>query len=228
MNILLLLAGGSGNRLGADIPKQFLTVKDAPVIVHTLRHFQDSPLIDAICIASHRDWMDDVKGYARDYGIDKIRWVVPGGNTGLESVKQGIDALMDVDDESLILIHDSVRPFISEVEIEDNIRVARLHDVAVTSVPCVETLVRTDKDGRANQHIPRDGIMRVMTPQTFRLRILRELFSDKDAATSGYPSTFALYMSKGFPVFCSHGNERNVKITYPEDLDFLYMRKYLL
>ena len=221
MNILLLLAGGIGRRAETDVPKQFLKVNNTPVIVYTLRKFQDSALIDAICVVAHPDWIDIVKSYVNNYGISKIRWVVPGGRTGLESVKHGLEALSMEDSNSLLLVHDSVRPFITNRAIEDNVKVATLHDVAVTSVPCVETLVKVDETGMSNTQVPRDGLMRVMTPQTFRLSILRELFEDTDVINSPYPSTFALYMSKGYPIYCSYGSERNIKITYPEDIEYL-------
>ena len=221
MNILLLLAGGIGKRAETDIPKQFLSVNNIPVIVYTLKRFQESRLIDSICVVSHRDWIETVKLYTKEYGITKIQWVVPGGRTGLESVKNGIDALIEQSEDSLILIHDSVRPFITDRAIEDNIRVASLHDVAVTSVPCVETLVKVNEEGMSNTQVPRDGLMRVMTPQTFRLGLLRRLFKNTDVLNSSYPSTFALYMSKGYPIYCSYGSERNIKITYPEDIEYL-------
>ena len=221
MNILLLLAGGVGKRAETDVPKQFLLVKNIPVIVYTLKKFQESPYIDKICVVAHPDWISTLEQYSAKFGISKIKWVVPGGRTGLESVKNGLDALSNQDADSLILIHDSVRPFITNKAIEDNIKVASIHDVAVTSVPCVETLVRVNEEGMSNNQVPRDGLMRVMTPQTFRLKLLQKLFRDTDVLNSSYPSTFALYMSKGFPVYCSYGSERNIKITYPEDIEYL-------
>ena len=125
------------------------------------------------------------------------------------------------DENDIVLIHDSVRPFITQRSISENVRVAKEHGVAVTSVPCVETLVKVNPDGYSDQQVPRDGLMRVMTPQSFKLGILRELFKNTDVLNSPFPSTFALYMSKGYPVYCSYGSERNIKITYPEDVEFL-------
>lgn len=221
MNILLLLAGGVGSRAEAEIPKQFFEVNSVPIIVYTLNRFQELEQIDSICVVSHPAWIDKVWGYRTKYGINKIQWVVPGGETGLESVKNGIDALNSVDANSIILIHDSVRPFVTSRAISENIKMAENYNVAVTSVPCVETLVKVDNESKSIEQIPRDGLMRVMTPQSFRLSILRDLFQEEDVIHSPYPSTFALYMSKGNPVYCSYGSERNIKITYPEDIDYL-------
>ena len=218
MNIVLLLAGGVGKRSGLDIPKQFIPVDNIPIIVYTLRVFQRSKMIDAICVVAHSEWINKVWEYSRLYGISKVKWVVSGGETGLESVKNGVESLNNNSEDDLVLIHDSVRPFLTQKAIDDNIKVASEYGVAVTSVPCVETLVKVRENGRADTQISRDGLMRVMTPQTFRLRILRDLFRNTDIRNSIFPSTFALYMSKGNPVYCSYGSERNIKITYPEDV----------
>lgn len=221
MNTLLLLAGGIGRRAETAIPKQFIEVKGKPVIIHTLNKFQDFKRIDQICIVVHTDWIDKVADYCRAFNITKVTKIVSGGRTGLESVKRGIGALTELDGRDLILIHDSVRPFISEQAIDDNINMANKYGVAVTSVPCVETLVEINKQGKSIRQIPRDSLMRVMTPQTFRIELLRALFEKVDISHSEYPSTFALYMSQGNPVYCSSGSERNIKITYPEDIEYL-------
>lgn len=221
MNIALILAGGVGKRAGVGFPKQFLEVQSVPVIVYTLTTFQKSSYIDEIVVVSHQDYIDDVMQYKAKYNISKLRDVVAGGQTGLGSVLNGIRSLSENSPEDIILIHDSVRPFLTSRAIEENVKVAEKHGVAVTSVPCVETLVMVDESGRADTQIPRDNLMRVMTPQSFKLRILRELFVNVDVNNSSYPSTFALYMSKGNPVYCSYGSERNIKITYPEDIDYL-------
>lgn len=220
MNIVLVLAAGVGCRAHTDVPKQFIEVHSVPVMVHTMRHFQECEQIDAICAVTLPEWKDRVKSYAIDYNIPKLKWVVDGGNTGLESVKKGILALGACADDDIILIHDSVRPFISQHEITDNILVATKHGVAVTAVPCVETLIKTDANGKSEYQIPRDGLMRVMTPQSFSLGILRDLFEKVDVSRSIFPSTFALYMSTGKPVYCSSGSEKNIKITYPEDVEY--------
>lgn len=217
-NILLLLAGGSGTRSGANTPKQFIEINSVPIIVHTLRTFQELDVIDQICVVCHSEYMDEVWGYVEKYGLKKIKWVVAGGNTGLASVKKGLD-IIECEDDDIILIHDAVRPFISGKDIMNNIEVAGSKGNAVTVVPCLETLISVDNSGQSVSQTSRDGLMRVMTPQSFRYNILRELFDHSDISNSPYPSTFALYMSKGHSVYTSSGSQLNIKITYPEDLE---------
>lgn len=218
MNILLLLAGGSGTRSGADTPKQFIEISGIPIIVHTLKTFQELDVINQICVVSHSEYINEVWAYGGKYGITKIKWVVDGGNSGLASVKRGLD-IIECDHDDIILIHDAVRPFISDKDIINNIEVAKRKGNAVTVVPCLETLISVDNSGQSISQTPRDGLMRVMTPQSFRYSILRELFDHSDIWNSPYPSTFALYMSKGHSVYTSSGSQLNIKITYPEDLE---------
>lgn len=221
MVIALILAGGLGKRVGTEVPKQFLKINDVPVIAYTLKKFQECNKVDRICVVSHHDWIETVKKVIDKFNFNKVTWLVSGGQTGLESVQNGIISLSAQDDDDIIMIHDSVRPFITQTEIETNLEVAKTRDVAVTAVPCVETLVKVDGNGKSTEQIPRDSLMRVMTPQSFRLGILRSLFKANEILDSQYPSTFALYMSMGFPVYCSRGSERNIKITYPEDVEYL-------
>lgn len=221
MNIALILAGGVGNRVGSVVPKQFIEVKSKPVLVYTLEAFQGCKQIDAICVVANSNWIVSVKNYVSVFNISKVKWIVEGGRTGLESLFNGIKAMKECPKDALILIHDAVRPFITNEVIEDNINVALKHGVAVTSVPCVETLVRIDENNKSVEQISRDSLMRVMTPQTFSYSVLNEILQKEDLKKCHYPSFFSLYMSKGFPVYCSHGSERNIKITYPEDLEYL-------
>ena len=220
--IALILAGGVGKRAGIAFPKQFVAIKNKPLIVYTLEKFEQCTAVDAICVVTHKDWIDEVKTYLTKYKITKLQNVVTGGSTGLHSLKNGIDEISQKETDALILIHDAVRPFVTEKIIVENIKVAEKHGVAVTSIPCLETLIKIDCGKKySNESVPRDGLMRVMTPQTFRLQVLKQILSSENLDDCIYPSFFALYMSKGFPIFISYGSEKNIKITYPEDIDYL-------
>lgn len=219
MNIAILLAGGVGKRAACEVPKQFVEVNHKPLIVYTLEKFQESEEIARICVVCVKEWIPALKSYAEQFGITKLDTVCEGGNTGLESLKKGLAAL-DCEEDDLILIHDAVRPFVDAAIIKDNIAVAKEHDVAMTAVDCVETLVYMEKDGYAEKMIPRDYLQRIQTPQTFKYRILKDIYHQVKTEEISEPSIFALYMRMGNPIYCSKGNDKNIKITYPEDIEY--------
>ncbi len=223
MNIALILAGGIGSRTGENIPKQFIQVNEKPMIIYTLEKFEKCNDIDKIYVVCVKNWIERLEKYIKDFKISKIKKIVSGGKNGLESVYKGLISMEEIDDNDIILIHDSARPFIDIKSIKENVRVAKKYGLAMSAINCVETLVYS-KDGTfADKIIPRDNLKRILTPQSFKYSILKELYSDKNFINSNEPSTFALYMSKGLPIYCSQGNEKNIKITYPEDIK--YFRK---
>ena len=225
MNIALILAGGQGIRAKTAVPKQFLEIKGKPMIVYTLEKFQNCSSIDRICIVCSPEWKSFLLKAKEYYSLGKVDLFAEAGNNGLESCWKGVVSLSDCQDSDLVVIHDAVRPFVDEETIADSLRVAEKYGCALSSIPCVETMVRTgEDDSSADEMISRDHLFRILTPQTFQLGILRDLFRDFDPEVGKkYPSAFAYYMSLGNPVFLSKGSERNIKITYPEDIE--YFRK---
>lgn len=225
MNIALILAGGQGIRAKTAVPKQFLEIKGKPMIVYTLEKFQNCSSIDRICIVCSPEWNSFLLKAKAYYSLGKVDLFAEAGNNGLESCWKGVVSLSDCQDSDLVVIHDAVRPFVDEETIEDSLRVAEEHGCALSSIPCVETMVRTREDLTCSEEmVPRNQLFRILTPQTFRLGILRNLFRDFDPELGNkYPSVFAYYMSLGNPVYLSKGCERNIKITYPEDIE--YFRK---
>lgn len=221
MNYAIILAGGIGKRSGELIPKQFFETGGKPLLVYTLEKFQTSKCIDSICVVTLQDYIHEVELYKERYQITKLNRVVSGGKSGIGSVLNGFNALLDIiNDEDIILFHDAVRPFITQELIEDNIQVANLHDNAMTAVECVETLVKCSQNGKSDKMIDRDQLYRVQTPQTFRVKILKELFRGIDIDSVTEPSIFAYYINQGGVIYCSKGSERNIKITYPEDIGY--------
>ena len=121
MNIAMILAGGCG-RTEQDIPKQFMNVYDKPLIIYTLENFERHPDIDGIAVVCLEGWHEVLKAYARQYGISKLNWILDGGADGQESTHKGITALRDVcENDDIILVHDAIRPFITEEVIADAI-----------------------------------------------------------------------------------------------------------
>ena len=141
MNIAVIIAGGSGQRMGQDIPKQFINVYDKPVIIYTLEGFQRHPQIDAIEVVCIDGWHDVLWAYAHQFNITKLKWVISGGNTGQESIRNGVFNLEGkVGDEDIIVIHDGIRPLVDETVLTDVIMKAQIHGNAVTSLPYNEQI----------------------------------------------------------------------------------------
>lgn len=219
--IALILAGGVGTRSGEKIPKQFVEINRKPLIVYTLEKFQESNSVDGIVVTCVENWIPRLEEYVREFNISKVLKVVKGGKNGLDSVKNGLNALSMCSDEDLVLIHDAVRPFVDVSSIEENIRVASRYGLALTSVDLLETLVYSEDGIVGEKVVDRDKLKRILTPQTFNYKLLKELYADDSKLNPlKYPSTFSLYMSTGAKVYCSKGSEKNIKITYPEDIQY--------
>ena len=127
MNVGLIIAGGSGNRMGQDIPKQFMHVDGAPIIIMTMQAFERHPDIDAIAVVCLKGWETVLQSYTNQFSIKKLKWIFPGGDTGMASIHNGIYGLKEAgcDDEDLVLIHDSVRPLLSQEIISSNIAICK-------------------------------------------------------------------------------------------------------
>ena len=221
MNIAMLIAGGSGHRMHQDIPKQFLNVYDRPVIIYALQAFQQHPDIDAICVVCLEGWEEILSAYARQFAITKLNWVVCGGENGQASIKNGIWALKDeTDGEDLILIHDAIRPLVSQEIISDCIEKCRQYGSAVTVVPCAEAMVMTEDTEKSNALMDRDRLMRTQTPQCFPIRKL--IWAHEEAIRCGITNstaTVTLMIELGKTIHFSKGSEKNIKLTTTDDIE---------
>lgn len=222
MNIAMIIAGGIGARTHQDIPKQFINVHDKPVIVYTLEAFQKHPNIDAIEVVCLEGWHDIVKAYARQFGITKLENVVNGGETGQDSIRNG---LYDIatryhDDNDIVVIHDAIRPMVSADIISDNIRVCREYGNATAVIPCTSVMLKTDDALVSEDQIPRDNLKITQTPQSYFINELIEVHKEavkRDLEPS--ISSCALYVEMGKKVYLSIGSEKNIKITTSEDIE---------
>ena len=217
----LLIAGGSGARMHQDIPKQFITVNEKPVIVYTLEAFQSHPEIDAIAVVCIAGWEQVLWAYAKQFNITKLQYVIPGGENGQGSIRNGIYELeKHFDKDDIVLIHDAIRPMVSAEIISDNIRVAIQYGNAITVIPCAEAMLQTDDGVISVGSYPRDRLKRTQTPQAFRLGQICELH--RDALKAGITNSVAsctLMIEMGKQVFFSSGSEKNIKLTTVEDID---------
>lgn len=221
-NIALIIAGGVGARMHQDIPKQFINVQDKPVIVYTLEAFQKHPNIDEIEVVCLDGWHDILRAYAKQFGITKLKNIVNGGESGLLSIRNG---LFDIatrydDDDDIVLIHDAIRPMVSQEIISDNIRVCRQKGNAITVIPCTAVMLKTNDSITSNDMIPRDNLKITQTPQTFFLKDI--ISAHKEAIEKGIDNSLAscsLYIELGRKLYLSIGSEKNIKLTTSEDIE---------
>lgn len=218
----LLTAAGVGSRMHQEIPKQFMHVDNKPLIVYTLEKFQNHPNIDAIVLVTLPSWIDVAWAYARQYNIDKLKWIVPGGDTGQESIHNGLMKLSEeMQPDDIVMIHDGNRCLVSTDIISNSIAVYREKGSAVAAIPCVEAVFRSQDDGVSSTiSIPREQLFRTQTPHTYTLEKL--LWAHDEAAKRGIKSTAAsctLMAELGETVYFSKGAEENLKITTMEDLE---------
>ena len=219
--IALLIAGGSGNRMHQDIPKQFLTVNERPVIIYTLEAFEKHPEIDAIAVVCIEGWEQVLWAYSKQFRITKLHHVFPGGKNGQDSIRNGVFGLQEhYNADDLVLIHDAIRPMVSAEIISDNIRVAREYGNAVTVIPCAEAMMQTEDGVVSAGSYPRNRLKRTQTPQAFRLGEISELH--RSALKAGITNSVAsctLMIEMGKQVYFSAGSEKNIKLTTVEDID---------
>lgn len=175
-NIALITAGGSGSRMHQDIPKQFLTVNERPVIIYTLEAFERHPEIDAIAVVCLEGWEQVLSAYAKQFNINKLKYIIPGGKTGQESIKNGLFELEKYySPDDMIIVHDGNRPFLEAYIISDCIRVARNKGNAIAAIPCTEAILETEDGFISNTSHPREKLKRTQTPHAFHLKDLCNL-----------------------------------------------------
>ena len=226
MNVAIIIAGGVGSRMGQEIPKQFIKVGEKPVIVYTLEAFQEHPLVDAIEVVCLAGWEQVLRAYARQYKIDKLKWVVKGGASGQESIRNGVynfEGVLAEDD--ICIIHDGVRPMLDPEVITDVVCVAKERGNAVTSMPYNEQIFLVDKKDSATttQYIPRETLRRVSTPQAYRFGLLDSKYHEafeKGVGIDGSNYTNTMMVQLGVRLNFAAGSDRNIKLTTPENLEF--------
>lgn len=220
-NIALIIAGGSGTRMHQDIPKQFITVNERPVIVYTMEAFEKHPEIDSIAVVCISGWEQVLWAYARQFNITKLLYVIPGGQTGQESIRNGVFELeKHYEKDDIVLVHDAIRPMVSAEIISDNIRVATEFGNAITVIPCAEAMLQTEDGMASTGSYPRDRLKRTQTPQAFHLGEICTLH--RRALAAGITNSVAsctLKIEMGEQVFFSVGSEKNIKLTTVEDID---------
>lgn len=219
MTSALIFAGGVGNRMNSVAkPKQFLQLYGKEIIIHTLENFQNNPLIDNIVVVCKDNWIDHLKKLLKKYDIDKVRWIVPGGETGQLSIFNGLCELeKNVERDSIVLVHDGVRPFVSDKLINDCIESVKQFGSAVTVVPAIETIV-TLENGEIKTITDRSKCYHAKAPQCFYLGEL--LDSHRKVMAEGITNMIdsaSLMKYYGHSLHTVSGDYDNIKITTPTD-----------
>lgn len=220
MNVAIVIAGGIGSRMHAEIPKQFILVNDKPIIIYTLEAFQRHPEIDAIEVVCIDGWHDYLQEQANKFHISKLRWITSGGTNGQGSARNGLlrlEAFLKAED--IVIIHDAIRPIIPQIILTDMLDVCRKHGNACASLPCHETLIRTEDQRCGSESIDRATVRRVQTPQAYHFGELLSVHKqaiEKGITHSVYANTLMVELGK--TIHFSLGFDNNVKITTPEDL----------
>lgn len=219
-----ILAGGIGSRMGGtDTPKQFLPLGDRPVIIHTIEKFVINNKIDKIIVLTPKNYINHTNHLIEEYiGENNNVVVIEGGKTRNDTLKNSIsyiDENFGIDDDSIIITHDSVRPFVTHRIIEDNITAAEKYGACDTVVPATDTIVES-VDGETISNIPvRSNYYQGQTPQSFNINKLKSLmYNLTEDETNILTDACKIFTLKGEDVYLVVGEVTNIKITYPYDL----------
>lgn len=218
--VAILTAGGKATRMHQDIPKQFLNVDNKPIILYTLQAFQRHPNIDEICVVILEGWEQIIWAYAKQFNITKLKYVVNGGESGQESIFNGLKAIREShDDNDIVIVHDGNRPMVSQELITDCIVKQKKFGSAVAAIPCTEVVFVSENKEASDKSIPREKLQRTQTPHAYRLGELWD--AHMEAQKLGITNTAAscsLMAALGKKTYFSKGSEKNIKITTVEDL----------
>lgn len=222
MNKALIIAGGRGNRMGLDIPKQFIEVFGKPILIYTLEAFDEHPLIDEIVVVCVAGWENLLVKYISKFGIKKKIEIIAGGGTGQESIRNGVFHLeRNSLSTDIIIIHDGIRPLVDKEVLSDVILTALKYGNGVTSLPYNEQIFVTNDGQTTTQYIPRDTLRRVQTPQAYTMSKLswayKKAFEENiGIGNSSYTNTMMVEL--GETLYFASGSDRNIKLTTQDDL----------
>ena len=223
MNVAIIIAGGSGHRMGQDIPKQFISVYDKPVLSYTLESFQAHSEIDAIEVVCIEGWQDVVRAYANQFNISKLKWIVKGGDTGQESIRNGVYNLEDkLAPDDIVIIHDGIRPMVDESVLTDVIDKCKCYGNAVTSTPYNDQIFVLSDEKTTDKYIPRETLRKVTTPQAYKFELLDNAYHKAFKERIGiYGSSYTntMMVDLGQILYFAKGSEKNIKLTTKDDLE---------
>ncbi len=219
-NYVILLAGGVGKRMGSEIPKQFLVVENKPIIAYSIENFQRNPQIEKIVVVCVRDWIDKVREIIKTYALTKVAWIIEGGSSGHDSIRNGVFFLRDkIDPDDYIIVHDAVRPILPQKAIDEVIRVAHEKGNASSSIACHPPIVYTEDRESGITDIDREHVMLTASPQAFRYSLALKCYEQAEREDRhDFTFTSSLLIHCKERVYFAKGTTSNIKITTPQDL----------
>lgn len=227
MATALIFAGGTGKRMNTrSKPKQFLELHGKPIIIYTLEHFEYHEEIERIVVVCITDWITELKGLLRRYGITKVEQIIPGGETGHDSIYYGLAAMKDTcEDDEIVLIHDGVRPLINEELITRNIEAVKKYGTAITVEAARESVVRCIDGKNVSEVPPRGEMYTAKAPQSFRYRQILNLYERAQREGIGSIDSSHLCSIYHVPMHVVESTKNNLKITEPADY-YMYRALY--
>lgn len=223
MNVALILAGGIGNRMGSDIPKQFIKILGKPIIIYTLERFEQHPDIDAIQIVCLDGYIEYIKSLVIEYKIKKVKWIILGGSTFTHSVCNGVfDLKNKCKDNDNVMIHMSVSPFVSDDIISDSISVCNKYGNAISANPTLLCMGLKTSENYSDKGILREQLIGLNTPQSFKFSEIFNIYRkavDENILDKIELHTTSLMYEYGKRIYFSKGSQHNIKITTSKDLD---------
>ncbi len=219
-NYAIILAGGVGKRMGSEIPKQFMEVDGKPILVYTIENFQRNAQIDQILVVCVKDWIEYLRGLIEKYSLSKVSWITEGGNTGHDSIRNGVFFLRDkVAADDFIIIHDAVRPLLPQKAIDEVLHVAHTKGNASSSTVCHPPIVYTDDYKSGIKDVDRDHVMLTASPQVYKYSLALKCYEQAERENRcDFTFTSSLLIHCGERVYFAKGTTCNIKVTQKEDL----------
>ena len=219
-NYVILLAGGVGKRMESEIPKQFIKVKDKPIIVYSIENFQRNEQIDGIVVVCVKDWIAYTRELVESYNLSKVKWIIEGGNTGHDSIRNGVFFLKDkIRKEDFVVVHDAVRPILPQKAIDEVLRVAHEKGNASSSIACHPPIVYTEDFESGIKDVDREHVMLTASPQAYLFELALQCYEQaEEEDRHNFTFTSSLLIHCGKRVYFAKGTTSNIKITTIEDL----------